>query len=717
MAHTCAFSDVDDIMVMCKISEDGYINFTSFAQHVADARIMSNNNPVAKAKGVRASSGSTPVQPLRPSDAHKMMRDAERQSTVIRLKEKEIRGLYEDFDDGQLSSEKFKDGLKSLGLTITSDCESLLRRSECSSTPFNLVLRALCVQDHGGPPLDGTFVAASAAAPVNMMAGSRTVKGGEFGARKRTDPRRAESVLSASGSTTEKANVAERGTGSRKGKFFSHSDGVRSTLDMGAGKTLISSARLSDVHGMSGVEPSQAGSGVNCEQKMLRQQIFSLIRKMDGGEISARDFQDKLFTMGFEIPAGVLQLLKNYDSSGKADFKQFVRAFEKYFDSRSGESCANPEKLEEIKASLAEHLKEQGASSVADLAKVFREMNDDGGSELSLSEFKRGMKTLGLNQIDETDMRLLFNSFDIDGNGQLSYSEFLVAIRGDIPAQRLRLVRQAFTALDKTGTNCINTDDLRAVYDPTHHPDVLAGKITVDAALVQVLDAFDSGEKDGVIDFGEFLEYYANLSSSIVDNSEFERMLTTAWNLEHLPPPPAMYSRKKDGSVVTKPLAGQNHGDILNWNQQPSQLEHRQQLKNKEKRSGHIDAHESEMNVHSWTQGEIAQKALDEEQSHMFGSKSKQMFSRTAVGQTNNILSWDQHKRSAEPEKKKTAEVEVVWQPGHKKKLAAGSMHFGRPSPFGVDEESTAYKIVQEGGSPSKEGQGGAVRSLADMLL
>ncbi|GMI41050.1 hypothetical protein TeGR_g8140 [Tetraparma gracilis] len=497
--------DVDDIMVMCKIDESGYIDFSMFSQHVLDARVMSNNNPTAVSKGARASSGSTPVQPLRPSDAHRLLKDAEKQSTIVRLKEQEIRAFYVDFDDGKLDTPGFKAALEKLGLTITADCDSLLRRSSHCETPFSKVLRSLCVVDHGGPPLDGNFVqqTVNGNSMANALAGGRNSQGGEFGARKRTDPRRAESVLSASSAAGERRDIASRGTGSRKGKFFSDSGGVSGTLDMGAGRTLISQARLGDVHGMTGSAPSQASNGVNCEQKMLRQQIFSLIRKMDGGEISARDFQDKLFTMGFEIPPSVLQLLKNYDSSGKADFKQFVRAFEKYFDSRAGESCASPERLKDIQEALQRHLKAQGASSVADLARVFKEMDEDNSKELSLSEFKKGMRTLGLQEVDDTDVRLLFNSFDKDGNGQLSVPEFLNAVRGSIPSNRLRLVRQAFTALDKTGTSSINCDDLRQVYDPSNHPDVASGKISEDDALMQFLDAFDQGDKDGVVDFDE----------------------------------------------------------------------------------------------------------------------------------------------------------------------------------------------------------------------
>ncbi len=712
-------------MVMCRISESGYIDFTAFAQHVADARAMAKSQPPPQATAQRASSSSTPVQPLRPGDAHRMMRDAERQATVVRLKEKEIRLLFEAFDDGKMSTQEFKGKLQMLGLTITTDAESLLRRSEACETSFSALLRSLCVQDHGGPPLDGTFVSTGdSGVAVNAKAGGRNRRAGEFGARKRTDPRRAHSVLSATAGGGVRENIGERGTGSRKGKFFTSSEGVRGTLDQGGGKTLMSTARMSMQAGI-GEEfacSSGVGGGINCEQKMLRQQIFSLVRKMDGGEITARDFQDKLFTMGFEIPGPVLQLLKNYDSSGKADFKQFVRAFEKYFDSRSTESSASTEKLAGIKDSIKSSLAVKGASSVAQLANVFKNMDDDGSGQLSLSEFKKGCKEYGID-MKENDLRLLFNSFDRDGNGQLSYHEFLVAIRGPIPSTRLQLVRQAFRVLDKTGTNSINTDDVRHVYDPSSHPDVIDGKISEDEALRQFLDAFDSGDKDGLVSFEEFLEYYTNLSASIENDYEFGSMLRTAWNLDDMPPPPPSYKRNKDGTITTKPLAGQNHGDILNWNQKPSALEAREARAHRLEKShasgmATIDAHKStSINVMAWTTGHDAQRALEEEQSNSFGSKSKQNVNRKALDQTANILSWEKHQKSKEPEKKKVVEAEVVWMPGHKKKGGA-NMHHGRPSPFGVDEEPTAYKVMKaKADGTTAIASKPKVRSLAELGL
>ncbi|GMH53862.1 hypothetical protein TrRE_jg1605, partial [Triparma retinervis] len=673
--------DVDDIMVLCKIGEDGYIDFTGFDQHCKDARSLAKTAITKKPKRGQSSSSSTPIQPLRPSDAHNMMAEAEKQTKIVRVQEKRIKSFFEDFDDGTDSTAAFRSNLESLGLKITTDLDALLRRSECCDTPFGEVMRTLCVPDHGAAPFDAFGIQQSGG-----KARPRAQVNNEFGiARKRTAPHRATSLLAESTADSERRQIGARGSGGRKGKFFSDSSQIAGTLNQGADKTLHSTSKMQMLEGLG--EAHTAATGVNCEQKMLKQQIFSLVRKMDAGEISATIFQDKLFTMGFEIPVTVLQLLKNYDSSGKVNFKEFIRAFERYFDSRAGESTATPEKLKGIKAELKRALLVQGASSVANLAKTFREMDEDGSKNLSLSEFKKGILGFGLD-LDPNDVRLLFNSFDKNGDGQLSYMEFMGVVRGELPPQRLRLIRQAFQVLDKTGTQTIDLEDVKMIYDPSRHPDVQSGSMSPDECLMQFLDTFDSHDHDGHVTFDEFLDYYSNISASVDDDGAFDGMLRTEWNLDEMPPPPPSFSRGRNGNLVAKPVAGQTHGDILNWNQQPSKLEQRAAGAT---RSGHrhysaVDAHgANKINVTNWSGClEDGAQALDEEFGSLVGHKTR---SNRAHEKNISVTSWERHERSKAPPRRKKFLDEEVWSPSGKSKAGANNKAlYGRPSPFGTDD-------------------------------
>jgi hypothetical protein len=61
--------------------------------------------------------------------------------------------------------------------------------------------------------------------------------------------------------------------------------------------------------------------------------------------------------------------------------------------------------------SLIAQLKSHGASGIAGLARKFRIMDDDGSGELSLDEFKKGMKECKLVDLSDKAISHLFRYF------------------------------------------------------------------------------------------------------------------------------------------------------------------------------------------------------------------------------------------------------------------------------------------------------------------
>jgi hypothetical protein len=76
-------------------------------------------------------------------------------------------------------------------------------------------------------------------------------------------------------------------------------------------------------------------------------------------------------------------------------------------------------------------------------------------------------------------------------------------------------------------------DDIRGVYNVTHHPDFLQGKKTEDELLGEFLVNFEGprGRHVGQITERNFEEYYANVSASIDDDDYFELMIRNAWHI------------------------------------------------------------------------------------------------------------------------------------------------------------------------------------------
>ena len=74
-----------------------------------------------------------------------------------------------------------------------------------------------------------------------------------------------------------------------------------------------------------------------------------------------------------------------------------------------------------------------------------------------------------------SDAERLFNVFDTSGDGQISFDEFLTALCGELNPVRTRLCNEAFDKLDANGNGTLEIEEVKNNFDPTRHPDVIAG--------------------------------------------------------------------------------------------------------------------------------------------------------------------------------------------------------------------------------------------------
>jgi calcyphosin len=93
------------------------------------------------------------------------------------------------------------------------------------------------------------------------------------------------------------------------------------------------------------------------------------------------------------------------------------------------------------------------------------------------------------------------------------------------------MVKKAFAALDRDGSGQITTSDICNTYDVSMNPEFLEGKKTREEIYKDFLKNFEGprGNKDGVVLFEEFVDYYTDLAMSTPSDEYFCRMMESTW--------------------------------------------------------------------------------------------------------------------------------------------------------------------------------------------
>lgn len=173
---------------------------------------------------------------------------------------------------------------------------------------------------------------------------------------------------------------------------------------------------------------------------------------------------------------------------------------------------------------------ERGNYAIRGIGRSFRIMDDGGDGMLDHEDFKYGLKDYGVH-LSDPEFKCLVQAFDENGDGLISFDEFLVNLRGPLNDRRKALISQAFAILDNTGDGRVTLADIEKVYNAREHPEVIAGKKTEKEVLQEFLQQWDKNDGDGIVTPDEFLEYYRDVSASVDDDDYFELMMRNAWHI------------------------------------------------------------------------------------------------------------------------------------------------------------------------------------------
>lgn len=135
--------------------------------------------------------------------------------------------------------------------------------------------------------------------------------------------------------------------------------------------------------------------------------------------------------------------------------------------------------------------------------------------------------------LKKVELQALMKYYDIDGDGNISYEEFVRGLREELSERRKNMVNRAFALMDKDGSGKISVSDIQHLYDPSHHKDFIEGTKSKDEVVEEFLNSFDGarGNNDGVISKQEWDDYYTDLSMSLPSDDYFVQMMESVWGI------------------------------------------------------------------------------------------------------------------------------------------------------------------------------------------
>jgi len=138
-------------------------------------------------------------------------------------------------------------------------------------------------------------------------------------------------------------------------------------------------------------------------------------------------------------------------------------------------------------------------AQISDLREVFKSLDVNGDGFLTLEELKDGIGRSDLKHL-EVDLTAIMEGVDSDGSGLIDYTEFLAATLD----KRLYLQRDAcwaaFSVFDQDGNGAITLDELKQILEDDTMEEILEGRTSEE--LLHEVDK----NGDGSIDFEEFME-------------------------------------------------------------------------------------------------------------------------------------------------------------------------------------------------------------------
>jgi len=176
-------------------------------------------------------------------------------------------------------------------------------------------------------------------------------------------------------------------------------------------------------------------------------------------------------------------------------------------------------------------LNARGVDNMEQLKDVFFEFDRDQNGTLCKLEFEEFMSKLGV-FLARQELRCVYDHFDLNKDGKISYCEFVEVLKKDMSNDRLAIVKKAYNHL-ASGACCIPIESLVSRYNAPAHPRVTSREKRAETVFNDFVTIMGKYTNDGKVYEDGFTAYYADANAVLPVEKEnyFIDMVLKTWGL------------------------------------------------------------------------------------------------------------------------------------------------------------------------------------------
>lgn len=118
--------------------------------------------------------------------------------------------------------------------------------------------------------------------------------------------------------------------------------------------------------------------------------------------------------------------------------------------------------------------------------------------------------------------------YDVNGDGYISYEEFISGLRDPLSSRKQKVVDRAFEKLDSQRQGKLKLYDIVEIMDVSSNAEYVAGKKSREQLISEFLEAFDG---QPVITKLDWDNYYIDVAMSVPSDEYFVKLLESAWKI------------------------------------------------------------------------------------------------------------------------------------------------------------------------------------------